>query len=147
MVIYMTFVEPAFEVFLHCTVKCINTILGSYQNITIDKVSSSEGQSFYVTNRSQRPIPIRSMNIQFRDKDCQGRWKKWQNIGNELTLKDYTMPDTLAPEHAARIEFSLRNTLGTSMFEAFQIIVTTQTGKQIKKHFKGGGHCREFLSQ
>ena len=104
------------------------------QKITINRVPSVGDLKIYVTNRSLRPIPIQSIKILCPSTSSKNK-KEWVDNGSTLSLEEVALPGLLNPEQSAKINFERRDTIITATYDAYQIVVTTQTGKQIKETF------------
>ena len=102
------------------------------QHITIDRVDKYS-LDFQITNRSRRPIPIQSIVLRFHEEMPN---LKWKDVDSTPDTGDFKIPGILSPETSIPFHWSIRDIAAFVAYKKVRIILTTQTGKEIKKTFR-----------
>ena len=103
------------------------------QLVTIDWIKGDRPLDFRMTNRSRRPVPIDSVVLRFHEQMPDLIWRDVDYVPN---IGDFKIPGTLLPETSVPLRWSTRETASFVAYRKVQIIIKTQTGKQIKRTFR-----------
>ena len=103
------------------------------QYITIDIDDSRTATSQSITNRSGRPIPIQAVELRWREKIG---FMKWREVGVPVEVEGLPLPGVLEPETRKKIDWSIHDIISLVVYKHGVIVVTTQTGKQIRRKIR-----------
>jgi hypothetical protein len=103
------------------------------QRVTIDQVKGNTPLDSRITNRTHRPIPIESVVLRFQK---QLPDLTWRDVDYKPETGNFKIPGSLAPETSVPFHWSIHDIVAFVLYKKVQIVVNTQTGKQITKKFR-----------